>query len=244
MPFFHELFYRPFLNALVFLYEYFSFHDFGIAIILLTIVVRLILFPLFWKGFKSQMAMQRMAPRMKELKERHKHDREAQARALMDLHREHGVNPFTSILLLLVQFPILIGLYQVFLRGISAAAFPDLYSFVPPPSAFTSTFLGLVDLAKPNMVLVALTAVAQYAQMKFSLPAAPAKGGDSAMDRMNRQMVYLMPVFIVLILMNFPSAVALYWLTTTFFSVMQQMILRRRFDNARPAGAQAAQRTQ
>ncbi len=130
---FHEILYRPLFNALIFLYQYFSFHDLGIAIILLTIILRLILFPLFHKGAKDQAILQRLAPKIKEIQTNHKNDREKQSKALLDLYRQHKVNPFSGFLLLLVQLPILIALYRVFLNGFSVETLSNLYSFISSP---------------------------------------------------------------------------------------------------------------
>ena len=93
---FHTILYQPLFNALIFLYQYLSFHDLGIAIILLTIVIRLVLFPLFYKGAKDQAILQRLAPKIKEIQTNHKNDKQKQAKAMMDLYRQHKVNPFSG----------------------------------------------------------------------------------------------------------------------------------------------------
>ncbi len=85
---FHEFLYRPLFNALFFLYQNFSFHDLGIAIILLTILIRVVLFPLFYKGAKDQAIMQRLAPKIKEIQRNHKHNKEKQAQAMLELYRK------------------------------------------------------------------------------------------------------------------------------------------------------------
>jgi len=236
---FHEILYRPLFNALIFLYQYFSFHDLGIAIILLTIVIRLVLFPLFYKGAKDQAIMQRLAPKIKEIQNNHKNDREKQAKALMDLYRQHRVNPFSGFLLLLVQLPILIALYRVFLGGFSAGTLNNLYSFISTPDVLNYTFLGIMDLGKRNIFIVIAAAVAQYFQGKLSTVKTNKSLKDlTPTERMSRQMIYFGPILTIIFLyfFNLPSAVGLYWLTTSAFSVIQQIMINKRisknFDGA------------
>lgn len=236
---FHEILYRPLFNALIFLYQNVSFHDLGIAIILLTIIIRLILFPLFYKGAKDQAIMQRLAPKIKEIQNNHKDDREKQAKALMDLYRQHKVNPFSGFLLLLVQLPILIALYRVFLGGFSAETLNNLYSFISTPDVLNYTFLGVIALGKRNIFIVIVAAVVQYFQGKLSTVKTNKSLKDlTPMERMSRQMIYLGPILTIVFLyfFNLPSAVALYWLTTSAFSVIQQMMINKKisenFDGA------------
>ena len=231
---FHEFLYRPLFNALIFLYQYLSFHDLGIAIIFLTIIIRLILFPLFYKGAKDQAILQRLAPKIKEIQVNHKNDREKQAQAILDLYRQHKVNPFSGFLLLLIQLPILFALYRVFLNGFSTKTLTNLYSFVPSPSSLNYLFLGFIDLSKRNIFIVVAAAMVQYFQGRLSVTKTnkPFKDLD-ATERMSRQMVYLGPILTILFLygFNLPSAVGLYWLTTSTFSVIQQIIINKQLKN-------------
>lgn len=232
---FHEILYRPLFNALAFLYDYLSFHDVGIAIILLTIVIRLVLFPVFYKGAKDQSIMQRLAPKIKELQDRHKNDKQQQAKAMMDLYREHKVNPFSGFLLLIVQLPVLIALYQVFLKGFSPDALKDLYSFFSFSGFSSNLFLGFVDLAKTNLFIALVAAAAQYFQGKLAMAKSNKPAAElSPMERMSRQMLYMGPIltFVFLYFLHLPSAVGLYWLTTSAFSVIQQVIINKKIDKS------------
>jgi YidC/Oxa1 family membrane protein insertase len=227
---FHEILYRPLFNALIFLYQYFSFHDLGIAIILLTIIIRLVLFPLFYKGAKDQAILQRLAPKIKKIQSNHKNDREKQAQAILALYRQHKVNPFSGFLLLLIQLPILIALYRIFLNGFSVEALNNLYSFVSSPNSLNYLFLGIIDLNKRNIFIVAAAALVQYLQGKLSAIKINKPLKDlTAIERMSRQMIYLGPILTILFLyfFNLPSAVGLYWLTTSAFSVIQQVIINK-----------------
>jgi len=233
--FFNTILYEPLLNALIFLYDYFSFHDLGIAIILLTILIRLILFPLFHKGSKDQAIIQRLAPKIKEIQHTHKHDKEKQAKALMDLYKEHKINPFSGFLLLLVQLPILFALYKVFLQGLSMDSLGVLYTFVPYPASLGHYFLGIIDLTKRNIVIALLAAAGQYVQGKLAVVPNETvrteknKSEISPMETMQRQMVYLGPAltFLFLYFFNLPAAIGLYWLTTVAFSIIQQIVINK-----------------
>ncbi|OGM90257.1 hypothetical protein A3J77_00160 [Candidatus Wolfebacteria bacterium RBG_13_41_7] len=219
---FNKFLYEPLLKSLIFLYQNFSFHDLGIAIIVLTIIIRFVLFPLFYKGAKDQAIMQRLAPKIKEIQKNHKDDKEKQTQALLGLYKEHKVNPFSGFLLLLIQLPILIALYKVFFSGLSEI------SHLGP---INNLFLGVVDLSQKNVLIVIMAAIIQYYQGKLALPKTnkPLNELDIA-ERMGRQMVFMGPIltFVFLYFLNLPSAIALYWLTTSAFSVVQQIIINKR----------------
>lgn len=234
--FFNVILHQPLFNALVFLYNTVAFQDLGIAIILLTIVVRFILYPLFYHSFKNQTLMQKIQPEIQKIQHDHKGDREKQAQALMGLYKTHKVNPFSSFFLILVQLPILIVLYRLFLTGFSAAALVNLYSFIPAPSEIHNSFLGLIDLGQKSILMVVLAAVLQYFQGKLSLP--KPKDGDSAAQesptaKVGRSMVFIGPVLTGLILTSLPAAVGLYWVTSSGFSIFQQIIINKSLKNAR-----------
>ncbi len=221
---FHKILYQPLFNVLVFLYQYLG--DLGVAIIILTVLIRVVLFPLFYKGAKDQAIMQRLAPKIKEIQTNHKNNREEQARALMGLYREHRVNPLSGFLLILVQLPILIALYQVFMKGLVGPDFLDL------------NFLGLIDLSEKSAIIVGLAAAAQYFQGKLSIIKSEKLFKDlTPVERMGRQMIYLGPILTVIFLyfFNLPSAIGLYWLTTSLFSVIQQIIINKRLKLNGPA---------
>ncbi|MEK7568269.1 MAG: YidC/Oxa1 family membrane protein insertase [Patescibacteria group bacterium] len=237
---FHEILYRPLFNALIFLYQNFSFGDFGIAIILLTIAIRFILFPFFYKSAKDQAILQRLAPKIKAIQAEHKNDREKQAREMLALYRQHEVNPLSGFFfIILVQLPILIALYQVFLKGFSVESLTALYSFIEKPESINVLFLGIIDLTKTSLFMAALAAIAQYFQGKLSLPKIDPKDVKNLtpIERTGRQMVYIGPVLTIVFLYFFKlsSAIAIFWLTTSIFSVIQQVIINKRLkDNGTP----------
>lgn len=226
---FNIIIYKPLFNALIVLYKYVAFGDFGLAIILLTIIIRLILYPLFYKSFENQIKLQKIQPIIKKIHHDHKHNREEQARKLMELYKQHKVNPFSGFILILVQLPILIALYRIFLTGITPEALKNLYSFITPPSNITSSFLGLINLAERSIVVVALAAVAQYVQGRLSLTHTKTEQETSA-SKVSKQMVFIGPALTSVILLSLPSAVGLYWLTTSLFSIIQQIIITRKLQ--------------
>lgn len=213
---FNQYIYDPLLNTLVFLTGYMPGQDLGLAIIILTLLIRIVLFPLFYKGAKDQAILQRLAPKIKEIQENHKDDRAKQAQAMLDIYRKHKVNPFTQFLIILIQLPVLIALYWVFLEV--------------KELNINHYFLGFVDLSVKNLALVILAALAQYYQGKLALPKTNAKKDLSPMEQMGRQMVVMGPMLTIAFLMFLPSAVALYWLTTSLFSIAQQMWINKQLQ--------------
>lgn len=224
---FQTFFYIPLLNALVGFYNTVAFQDLGVAIILLTLAIRIIFLPLFYKGAVNQSLMQKLQPEIKKIQHNHKEDKEKQAQAMMALYKEHNVSPFSGFLMILIQLPVLIGLYQVFLKGISPDTMVKLYSFVAHPVNINATFLHLIDLQKPSILMVILAAAAQYVQGKLSLPKIEKGQELSTAEQMGQQMVYFGPVMTVAILGTMPSAIGLYWLITSVFTVFQQMYINK-----------------
>ncbi|KKU14619.1 hypothetical protein A3A20_02685 [Candidatus Wolfebacteria bacterium RIFCSPLOWO2_01_FULL_45_19] len=220
---FNEILYRPIFNALVLLYEYASWQDLGIAIILLTIIIRIILFPLFHVAMRQQYAMQRLQPHVKKIQNDHKDSREKQAQALMALYKQHGVNPFSGILLMLAQLPIFLALFWVFRDGITIESLGQLYSFVSPPEEITHSFFGLIDLQGRSIILVGVAAIAQYFQGRLTL--------TPQSERIAKQMVMLGPALTVAIMSFLPAAIALYWLASSTFSIFQQVIIMKSIKN-------------
>lgn len=226
---FHTFLYQPLFNALVFIYNYVG--DIGVAIIVLTVITRIVLYPLFYKSFKNQTIMNKLQPEIQKIQHDHKHDREKQAQALMALYRQHKVNPFSGFLLIFVQLPVLIALYRVFLSGFSPEFLGDLYGFVSAPVEFNNLFLGLIDLKTKSILMVGLAALAQYFQGYLTLAKRDPAGAESSAAKIGRQMVFIGPIITVLVLASLPSAIGLYWLAGTIFSIAQQVVINKRLKN-------------
>ena len=226
---FHTFLFNPLFNALISFYNLVG--DMGIAIILLTVVVRLVLYPLFYKSFKNQTIMNRLQPEIQKIQHDHKGDKEKQAQALMGLYRQHKVNPFSGFLLIFIQLPVLIALYMVFLIDFSPESLSNLYDFVAKPDVFNGIFLGLIDLKTKSILMVGLAAIAQYFQGKLSLSKQDPQVEDSPAAKIGRQMVYIGPALTVMVLFSLPSAIGLYWFIGTIFSIIQQLIINKRLKH-------------
>lgn len=224
---YHTFFYDPLLNLLVFLYKTVAFNDLGAAIILLTVLIRLILFPLFQKSARYQIVMQKLQPKVAELQKRHKDDKAKQTEALLALYKENKTNPFSGFLFLLLQLPILIALYQIFLNILKPNVFERLYGFVSAPETLHTTFLGLINLSLPSILMVVLAAAGQYYQIKTALPKVEDHKQLSAQEKASRRMAFIAPALTLFIFYKLPAAVSLYWVTASIFSIIQQELIQK-----------------
>ena len=234
---FNTILFQPLFNALVFLYNSIPGHDLGLAIIVLTALVKLALFPLSYQSIKSQRALQELQPKLNALKKQYGKDREALAKETMKLYKAEKVNPLSSCLPLLVQLPFLIAIYQVFITGLHADSLRWLYPFVVNPGVLNPLSFGLLDLSKANIALAVLTGAAQYWQTKMLATARPPKATPGSKDEdmaaiMNRQMQIMMPAMTVIIGISLPSGLVLYWLVTTLLTIAQQYVM---FKPSRPS---------
>lgn len=225
--------YQPLLNLLVFIYNIIPGNDFGLAIIILTILIKVLLYPLSLQAIRSQKAMQDLQPKMNEIKIQYKDQKEKQAKAMMDLYKENKVNPFSSCLPLLIQLPFLIAVYQVFIDGLKTTSLKLLYPFISNPGSLNPISLGFFDLSKPNWILAILTGLAQFWQTKMMMTQMPPKEvkntpgakDEDMMAMMNKQMLYFMPVMTVVIGITLPSGLVLYWMIMTLLTVLQQYVM-------------------
>ncbi|HJO89625.1 MAG: YidC/Oxa1 family membrane protein insertase [Candidatus Pacebacteria bacterium] len=234
----NTVFFNPIYNGLIFLLDVVPFIDVGIAVILVTVIVKLILFPFSLKMVKTQLAVKALEPEITKLKEDHKDDKQEQARKTMALYKERGVNPFSGFLLILVQIPVIFGLYWVFLSGgLPEINMDILYSFVSTPEKINMNFLGLIDVSAKSVFLAFFAGATQYFQIKFSLPPMKARqeGKASLKEDLARsfhiQMRYVMPIIVFGIAYAISAAVALYWTTSNLFAIGQEIYVRRKIKN-------------
>lgn len=242
---FGELIYKPLYNLLVFTYNTLPFHDFGIAIIIVTLILKFVLVPLSRKQIESQKKMQELQPKIKEIQEKYKKDKEKQSKALMEFYKTNKANPLSGCLPTVFQLIFLIAIYRVLFNISNGGLIVDakgLYSFVKDPGQINQYFLGIVDLSKslnlshltiaslPHIILVVLAAGSQYFQTKMLMAkqvAGPKKKTDSQdfSQIMTTQMLYLGPLLTLFIGIRFPAGLALYWLVSTVFAIIQQRSL-------------------
>lgn len=249
---YNHLIYIPLFNLLVYIYDTVPGNDIGVAIILLTLLVRLVLYKVNGKAIKSQREMQELQPEIKEIQRKYRDNKEKQAQELMSIYQKHKINPFGGCLPLLIQFPIIIALYQVFLHGFRDESLGMLYPFVPNPGHLEAvSFGGIVDLSHPVFALAILAAVLQYfqtatlmhvAKEKEALPQAgenmsPEEKAQEFTQALSKNMMYMMPVVTFVFGMTMPSGLALYWSVTTLFAIAQQyLIIKKRKQEAEKAG--------
>jgi len=232
---FNIILYKPLFNALVLLYQYLPGHDFGVAVIILTIIIRLILYPLMAQSIKSQKVLSELQPKIQEIQIKYKNEKEKQAMATMELYKKEKINPFGGCLPLLIQFPLLIALYQVFWRGFQPGEMANLYSFVPHLETINPSFLGMINLDKASPILAVLAGISQFFQTKMITPRQQKLGAGQSLGKgdqmgqfsqiMQKQTLYFFPIFTVFILWRLPAAIGLYWVVTVLFSIAQQYLI-------------------
>lgn len=247
---FNTFIYQPLYNLLVFVYNIIPFHDFGVAIIIVTVFIKFLLIPLSRKQIESQKKMQELQPKIKEIQEKYKNNKEKQSQAMMELYKTSKTNPFSGCLPMIFQLIFLIAIYRV-LFNISQNGLKtngaELYSFITNPGQINQYFLGIVDLSKainlgnitpnniPHIILVILAAASQYFQTKMLMAkqnsAKEVKNKSKEQDfanAMSQQMLYLGPLLTLFIGIKFPAGLALYWLVSTLFMIGQQYLLEKK----------------
>ena len=238
--FINVVFTQPIFNALMLLYHLFS--DFGLSIIVLTILLRLVLFPLTLQQLKSTKATQQLQPKMAELRKKYANDQQAQGQAMQALYKEYGINPLAGCLPLLIQMPILYGLFYALravlndytLKGGNPLASLNgfIYGFLPHFTHFPNinldwfTFINhswyfSLGSPDPTHVLPLIAGAATFVQMRMSLARNAGQAND-AMSQQMKMMQYLMPAITIFFGWSFPAGLALYWTTSSIFGMVQQ----------------------
>ncbi len=225
---YNEILFRPLFNGLVWFYAVLPLQDLGLAIIVLTILIRVVLTPLLWKGQRAQRKLSELQPEIKKIQEETKNNREAQGKALMELYAKHKVNPFSGCLIMLVQLPILIALFHVFRRGLDPNELNLLYTFIPHPGSLNPVAFGIIDMSQGNIWLGIVAAITQYFQIKLSSPkpAAGASKTDFAAI-MQKQSLYIFPALILVWSYTLPAALTLYWTALNLFGIVQEILTKK-----------------
>ncbi|MSR71610.1 MAG: YidC/Oxa1 family membrane protein insertase [Candidatus Taylorbacteria bacterium] len=232
---YNTLIYTPLYNGLVFLMNILPWVDAGVAVLLFTVIVKLILSPLSYKSVKTQVNMKQIEPELNALKVKFT-DKQEQARQVMALYKAKGINPFSGFFLILIQLPIIFALYSIFWQsGLPHINVDILYSFVGVPAKVNMFFLGLVDISQKSIIISLCAAITQFFQIRYSMPkpAAP-KDGDVPSFKtdfarsMSFQMQYIMPIVVFFISYSISAAVAIYWSVSNLFMIGQEVYIRRR----------------
>ncbi|MCH8049348.1 membrane protein insertase YidC [Patescibacteria group bacterium] len=242
MQWFTIIFEQPLYNLLVWLYINLPGADIGLAIIVVTVIIKGVLFPLTFKSLKSQREMQEIQPKIQELRQQYKDDKERMAKELMSVYKDHNVNPLASCLPLLIQLPIFIALFRVLKDGLGEVNADLLYAFVPNPGMIDAVSLGFINLAEIFIPLAILAAAAQYFQAKLTIAQRPPKTvrkekaamDENMMASMNKMMLYFMPVITLVIgVTSLPGGVMLYWfVTTALTAVLYSIFLKKKKEPA------------
>jgi len=214
---------QPILNALQFLYTWLPGQDFGVAVIVLTLLLRFILYPLSAKAFESQKAQMRIQDKVKALQEQYKGKKDELSRKLLELYRAEKINPFAAILPLLPQLLVLLSLYRVLNGGLGEGQL----SLIDP------LFFGIVDLGEKFWPFALAAGLSQFIQGKQVLPRQQKAGAKDMSQNIQTKMVYFLPFLTVVFALQFPAALSLYWTTSNIFSVAQQWHLNKK---SLPAG--------
>lgn len=230
----HTFIYDPIYNILVGLIDVIPGGDVGLAVIGATIVVKLILFPLSLSAVRTQMILRKVQPKIKEIQEKIK-DREEKARKLLALYKEYGINPFASLLVFILQIPVVITLYLVFVREPFPTINVDLlYAFIPVPEQVSMMFLNVINMETRSIILAALAGITQFFQVRYALPPLPEKKEgasasmkDDLMRSMHVQMKYVLPIVMAGVAYFISAVVALYFVTSNLFAIGQELYMRK-----------------
>jgi YidC/Oxa1 family membrane protein insertase len=249
---YNEFIFRPLYNGLVGILDFVPGIDVGMAVIIFTVIIRLILFPLYKHSLLAQVKMKEVEPELNKIKLQYADNRQVQGVKIMEFYKKNDIHPFRSLLLPIIQLPILLGIISVFYKIIPTVQVSLLYSFIHIP-VIKPTFLGF-SLTTKSLVLSLFTAIIQFLQLRFSIiarqqraVAATTKASNpdkeptvaDTMNSMNTQMQFLIPIVAFvsiywLIPARFPQAasiVALYWSTSTLFTLGQELYIRKKFLN-------------
>lgn len=231
--------FQPLYNGLIFVFDAIPWIDAGFTVILFTIIVRLILFPLSKKATITQLKMKEIEPKLNELR-RTVTDKQQQAIMVMDLYKKNNVNPFSSIFLLFIQLPIIWALYSIFMNsGLPEVQTSLLYSFITVPE-IKMTFLSLFDIAKPSIVLALCASIAQYFQLHYSLSAMNNNNqstGNPSLDmtqNMMKNMKFIFPIIVFAVSYKASAVIAIYWTISSLFTLGQELVLRKHLKENKP----------
>lgn len=237
--FFNTILIQPLVNALFFIYGIIPGHDFGLAIILLTILIRVILWPLASKQLHSQKKMQSLQGDISKIKIKAAGDKQKEQSMLMELYKEKEVNPFSACLPALLQFPILIAMFVVFRKATGNIAdiesilygpvksLPYIQSLINGSVKFDASLFGLISMSKPSYFLAILAGITQFLQVKMITPNKQKTDAKDPQAQMTSFMNYTFPALTVFIAWGLPAALPTYWVTTNFVAIFQQWVIMR-----------------
>ncbi len=233
---FQTIFVEPLHNALVFLVNSVPGANVGLAIIILTVLVKFLLAPLHQKAIKGQIKLKELDPKIQEIKKNFP-DKQQQAQKTFELYKENKINPLSGCLPVLIQLPIILALYRLFVEGFTPQAH-KIYGFISSPESFSTMFMS-IDLAEKSLILAIFAGITQYLQARFSASYVGVKNNpnDDSMQAnisrmMSKQMVYFLPIFVVFVSYQISAAVALYWSVNNIFTTVQEILIYRKYKKS------------
>jgi len=232
---FQNLLYNPLYNLLIFLGLILPGNDIGLAIITLTLIIKTVILPISHKANRLQKKIKEIDPAIKEIRKKCQ-DKEEQTKQLMELYKNHGVNPLTSILLLFIQMPIILTLFYLFYKGFEYRL-DIIYPFLQTISTdiFSVDFLGLLNVNEPYLLAAFLVGLTQFIQINISLPPVKIDKNKKELDfkdnlskSFSLQMRYVMPFIFIFIAAKLPLAVCLYWITSNLFTIGHELFFKKK----------------
>jgi YidC/Oxa1 family membrane protein insertase len=235
---FHTFFYEPIYNLLVLVLTYIPLHDIGAAILVVTLIVKIILTPLNLSALRSQYIMKRIEGEMNELKKEHKSSPQEASKKMMELYKREKVNPFASLFVIIIQIPIIFALYKVFSNGLHADP-NSLYSFIHFPENLHTLAFGLFDVTEKSIVIAVLAGLSSYilARRQTQMMVSKRKEGedetfqDQFMKSMRIQLLYVLPVIIIFSAAILPSALGFYWFINNVVTYGQDIYMKNKLKH-------------
>lgn len=230
------LLYKPILNTLFFFVAKIPGHSLGWAIIILTLLIKIILLGPNQKALKSQKQLQRVQPQLDAIKQKYKNDPQKLSQETMAIWKKHKVNPMGSCLPMLIQFPILIALFYVVRDGLNIIDPSLFYASLRDFNlqSINPVFLGIIDLTKVNFIILPIIVGGlQFLQIRLSFAKSKslvANGASPMMPMMNNMMQFFLPIMIAVFTASLPAAVGFYWGVSTIFAIGQQLVVNRSKD--------------
>lgn len=234
---FNTIISTPFYNGFIFLMRSLPFFDAGIIIIIFTIIVKFLLLPLSIKASKAQLQMKTSEKDLLLIKEKYKDNKEEQSRRTLEYYKEKNINPFAGFFIIIVQLPVLIGLYRVFLKsGLPTINSALLYSFVVAPVTVNMMFLNTINIAQKSLFLAIIAGITTYFQISLANsttpPASEGKTQNELASAMAMQMKYFFPILMTFIAYTISSAIALYLITSNIFAIFQEIYIKKKYHKS------------
>lgn len=233
---FHTLFYEPIYNLLVLSLTIIPLHDVGLAIILVTCIVKGILLPLNLSATRSQFALKKVEGEINTLREKEKNNPQEMSKKMIEIYRREKINPLATLFVMIFQFPVLIALYFVFSKGLH----PDpnsLYSFLSFPTTLHTHAFGILDVTSKNIFIGVLTGISAYFFAHQQTNITPPKKKqpheetfqDHFMKSMRMQMLYVLPIIMAFSASVLPAALGLYWTVSNILNIIQGLYIKKKY---------------